>query len=165
MSNSLWPCGLQHVRLPCPSQSSGICSNSCPLSQWYYLTISFSVAPFSFCLQSFPASGSFPVRRLFASGSQSIGASASAWVLLLYTQDWFPLGLMVSSPCSPRDSQESSPAQFKSINSSVLSLLYGPTLTSIANYLKNYSFDYMDFGSKVMSLLFNPLSGFIITFL
>ena len=93
MSNSLWPCGLQHVRLPCPSQSSGICSNSCPLSQWYYLTISFSVAPFSFCLQSFPASGSFPVSWLFISGGQTTGALASASVFPMNIQGWFPLGL------------------------------------------------------------------------
>ena len=81
--------------------------------------------------QSFPASGSFPVSQLFTSGGQTIGASASASVLPMNIQGWFPLGLTVWSPCSPRDSQESSPApQFKSINSSALSLLYGPALTS-----------------------------------
>ena len=77
MSNSLWPHGLQHTRLPCPSPSPRVCSNSCPLSQWYHLTITSSVVPFS-CLQSFPASGSFPTSQLFASGGPSIGASASA---------------------------------------------------------------------------------------
>jgi len=82
--------------------------------------------------------------RLFASGGQSIGVSASAWVLPMNIQDWFPLGLTGWS-CSPRDSQESSlPPQFKSINSSMLSLLYGPTLTSIHDYWKNLSFDYRD---------------------
>ena len=87
MSYSLWPHGLQHNRLPCPSPSPGVCSNSRPLSQWYYLiTISSSVAPFSSCPQSFPAS-SFPVSRLFASGGQSIGASASVSVFPMNIQD------------------------------------------------------------------------------
>ena len=90
MSVSLQPQGLQHTRLPCPSPTSGACSNSCPLSRWCHPTISFSVVTFSSCLQSFPASGSFPVTQFFASGGQSIGASAS--VLPMNTQDWFPLG-------------------------------------------------------------------------
>ena len=93
MSDSLWPRGLQHTRLPCPSQSPGACSNSCPLRQWCHRTILSSVIPFSFCLQSFPASGSFLMGRLFESGSQSIGASASPSVLPMNIQDWFPLGL------------------------------------------------------------------------
>ena len=78
MSDSLWPQGLQHTRLPCPSPSPGVYSNSCPLSQWCHPTISSSVVLFSFCLQSFPASGSFPVSQAFTSGGQSIGASDSA---------------------------------------------------------------------------------------
>ena len=90
MSDSLQPHGLQHARLPCPSPSPGACSNSCPPSQWCHPTISSSVVPFSACLQSCPASGSFPMSQLFPSGSQSIGASAS--VLLKNIQDWFPLG-------------------------------------------------------------------------
>ena len=93
MSNSLLPHGLQHTRPPCSSLSPGVCSNSCPLSQWCYPTISFSVIPFSFCPQSFPASRSFPISQLFASGGQNIGASASASVLPLNIQDWFPVGL------------------------------------------------------------------------
>ena len=92
ISNSLQPHGLQHPRLPCSSPSPRACSNSCPLSQWCYPTISSSVVPFSSCLQSFPASGSFPRSQLFASGGQSIGASASASVLPMNIQDWFPLG-------------------------------------------------------------------------
>ena len=92
MSNSLGPHG-QHTRLPCPSLSPGVCSNSCPLSWWYHPTISFSVAPFSSCPQSFPASGSFPLSQLFTSGGQSIGASTSASVLPMNIQDWFPLKL------------------------------------------------------------------------
>ena len=93
MSDSLWPHGLQHARLRCPSPSPRVCSNSCPLSRWCHPTISSSVAPFSSCLQSFPASGSFPVSQLFASGGQSIEVSASASVLPMNIQDWFPLGL------------------------------------------------------------------------
>ena len=89
-SDSLWPHGLQHTRLPCPSPSPRAISNPCPSSQWYYLTISSSVIPLSSCLQSFPASGSFPMSQLFASGGQSTGASAS--VLPMSIQGWFPLG-------------------------------------------------------------------------
>ena len=90
MSDSLCPYGLQHTRLPCPSLSPRVCSNSCSLSRWCHPTISSSVTHFS-CHQSFPASGSFPVSWLFASGSQSNGASAS--VLTMNIQGWFPSGL------------------------------------------------------------------------
>ena len=92
MPDSLWPHGLQHSRLPCPSPTPGACSNSCPLSQWCHPTNSISVIPFS-CLQAFPASGSFPMSQFFASGGQSIRASALASVLPVNIQDWFPLGL------------------------------------------------------------------------
>ena len=88
---TLRPHGLQHARLPCPSLSPRVCSNSCPLSWWCHPTISSSVSPLSSCTQSFPASGSFPVSQYFTSGSQSIGASAS--VLPMNIQGWFPLGL------------------------------------------------------------------------
>ena len=91
VSNSLWPRGLQHARLPCPSLSPEICSNSCPFSWWCHPTISSSVIPFSSCLQSFPASGSFPVSWLFESGGQRIGASVS--VLPVNIQGWSPLRL------------------------------------------------------------------------
>ena len=91
MSNSLWPHGLQHARPPCPSPTPGVYSNSCSLSQWCLPTISSSVIPFSH-LQSFPASGSFSMSQFFASGGQSIGVSASASVLPMKIQDWFPLG-------------------------------------------------------------------------
>ena len=90
MSKTLWLQGVQHTRLPCPSPSPGACSNSCPPSQWCYPTILPSVIPFS-CLQSFPESGSFPMSQAFASGSQSIGASASASLLPMDIQGWFPL--------------------------------------------------------------------------
>jgi len=89
MSNSLQLCGLQ--RLPCPSSSPKACSNSCPLSWWCHPTISFSVVPFSSCLQSYPASRSVLMSQFFTSGSQSTGASASASVLPMNIQDWFPL--------------------------------------------------------------------------
>ena len=92
ISDSLWPHGLQHTRPPCPLPTPGVYSNSCPLSQWCHPTISSSVVPFSSSLQSFPASGSFPMSQLFASGGQSIGASASTSVLPKNTQDWSPLG-------------------------------------------------------------------------
>ena len=93
VSNSLWPHALQHARLSCPSLTPGAYSNSCPLSGWCHPTISSSVIPFSSCLQSFPASGSFQMSQFFTSGGQSIGVSASASVLPMYIQDWFPLGL------------------------------------------------------------------------
>ena len=92
VSDSFRPHGLQHVRLPCPSPTPGACSNSCPSSWWCHPTISSSVIPFSSCLQSFPASGSFPRSQFFTSGGQGIAASASASVLPMNIQDWFPLG-------------------------------------------------------------------------
>ena len=93
MSDSWRPHGLQHARLPCPSPTPRVCSNSCPLSQWCHPIILSSVIPFSSCLQYFPASGSFPVNQLFTSDGQSIGVAASASVLPMNIQDWFPLGL------------------------------------------------------------------------
>ena len=92
MSDSFRSRGIQHARLPCPSPTPRACSNSCPLSRWCHPSISSSVVPFSPCLQSFPASGSFPVSQLFTSGGQSIGVSASVSVLPMNIQDWFPLG-------------------------------------------------------------------------
>ena len=93
VSNSLRPYELQHTRPPCPSPTAGVYLNSCPLSRWCHPTISSPVVLFSSCLQSFPESGSIPVSRLFASSGQSIGASASASVLPINIQGWFPLGL------------------------------------------------------------------------
>ena len=92
VSNSLRLHGLQHTRLPCPSPTPRARSNSCPSSQWYHPTISFSVILFSSCPQSFPASGSFQMSQSFASGGQGIGVLASASVLPMNIQDWFPLG-------------------------------------------------------------------------
>ena len=139
MSDSLWPHGLQHSRLPCPSPTPGACSNSCPVSRWCHPTISSSVALFASCHKYFSASGPFPMSQLFASGGQSIGVSASAPVLPMNIQDWFPLGWtgwisLLSKGLSRVFSN-------KSINSLALSFLYSPTLTFIHDYWKNHSFD------------------------
>ena len=143
MSDALWPHRLQHTRLSCLSLSPGVCSNSWPLSQWCYLTISSSATPFSFCLQSFPASGSFPKNQLLTSGGQSVGATATASVLPMNNQGWFLLRLIgLISFQSKRISRVFS--SIKSINFSALSLPYGPTLTSIHGYWKNHTFDYKD---------------------
>ena len=113
-------------------------TNSCPLNWWCHPTISSSVIPFSSCPQSFPASGSFQMSQPFASGGQGIGVLASTSVLPLNIQYWSPLDGLVGSSHSPRESQESSPTpQIKSINCSVLSFLYSPTLTSIHDYWEN----------------------------
>ena len=145
MFNSLWPHGLQHARLPCPSLSHRVCSNSCPLSQWYHSTISSSVDPFSSCLQFFPASGSFPMSRLFTSGGQSIRASASASVLPMNIQGWFSLGFtdFISLP-SKGLSRVFSSTRVHSTISSVFHLLYGPTLTFIHDTWKSHRSDYLD---------------------
>ena len=142
MSDSLRPHELQHARPPCPSSTPGVHSNSCTLSRWCHPAILSSVIPSSSCPQSLPASESFPMSQLFTWGGQSTGVSVLASVLPKNTQDWFPLGWTGGSPCSPRDSQESSPTpRFKSINSSTLSLLHSPTLTSIHDHRKNHSLD------------------------
>ena len=139
MSDSLWPNELQLSSLPCPSLSPGVCSNSCPLSWRCCLTISSSVNPFSSCPQSFPASGSFPVIQLFTSGAQSIGALVSASVLPVNIQHWFLLGLTgLISLLSKGLSDVFSRPLFESINYLALSLLYGPTLTSIHDYWRNH---------------------------
>ena len=142
VSNALRPHELQHARPPCPSPTPGVHPNPCPLSWWCHPTISSSVVPFSSCPQSFPASGSFQMSQLFASGSQIIGVSASTSVLPLNTQDWSPFrwtGWI--SLLSKGLSRVFSTPQFKSINSSALSFLYSRTLTSIHDYWKNHSLD------------------------
>ena len=143
MSNSFeipWTAAARQASLSITNP--GACSDSCLLSWWCHPTISSSVVPFSSCLQSFPALGSFQMSQFFASSGQSIGASASASVLPVNIQDWFPLEWTGWSPSSPRDSQKSSlTSQFKSINSSVLSFLYSPALTFIHDYWKNHSLD------------------------
>ena len=162
LPDSLWPHGLQHMKLPCASPNPKACLNSCPLSQWCWPTISFSVIPISSCLQSFPESGAFPVSQFFASDGQSIGASASA--LPVNIQDWFPLGLTgwiclgLSRICSSTTVQKH---QFFS-----LSLLYSPALTSIHMTTgKTTALTRWTFVGKVMPLLFNILPRLAIAFL
>ena len=115
MFDSLQPHRLQHTRLPCPSLSPRVCS--CPLSWWCHPTISSSAALFSFCVRSFPASGSLSVSQFFASGGQRIGSLASTSVLPMTVQGGFPLDWLVWSPCCPRDSQGSSPGNMWNLNS------------------------------------------------
>ena len=134
---TLWPHGLQHTRLPCPSLSPSVCSNSCPLSQWCHPTISSSTAPFSFWPQSFPASGSFPMSQLIKwpkFWSFSISPSNEYSELISFKIDWFDLAVQgaLKSLLQHHDSKASL----------VLSLLYGPALTYIHDYWKNHSFDY-----------------------
>ena len=129
-------------RPPCPSPTPGVHPDSCPSSRWCHPAISSSFVHFSSCPQSLPASGSFPMSQLFACGGQSIGVSALASVLPKNTQDWSPLGWTCWTSLHPRDSHEStSTPQFKSINSSALSLLHSPTLTSTRDHWKNHSLD------------------------
>ena len=142
MSHSLqW---LQHARLSCPSLSPGVCSKSCPFSWWCHPTILSTVTSFSSLYQSFPASGSFPMNQLFASGGQTTGAPALASVLPLNIQDWFPLGL---TGLITLQSKEFSKVFFSiTVQKHQIfnTQLYSPTLTSIHNYWKNHNFDYMD---------------------
>ena len=140
--DSLWPHESQHARLPYLPPTPGVHPNSCPSRRWYYPAISSSVVPFSSCPQSLPASESFPMSQLFAWGGQSTGVSIEHHSFQRNPRvDLLQNGL-VGSPCSPRDSQESSPTpQFKSINSLALSFLHNPTLTSIHNHWKNHSLD------------------------
>ena len=167
------PHGLQHTRLPCPSPAPGACSYSCPSSWWCHPIISFSVFPS--CLQSFPESGYFSVSQFFASGGQGIGTSASASVIIasmhiqhqcIFRND-FPGDWLVWSPCSPKDSQESSPTapQFKSSDSLALSPLYAPTLTLVLDYWKNHTSTIWTLLASVMSLPFNIMFSFSIAFL
>ena len=166
VSNFLQAHGLQHARLPCPSPTSGVCSNSCPSSRWCHPTLSSSVVPFSSCPQSFPASGSLLMSQFFTSGGQRIGISASASVLPMNIPDWSPLRL----------------TGLISLQSKGLSRVFNtttvqkhqffrvqPSLWSNSHLhiwlLESHTFDYMDFVGKVISLLFNMLSSLVITFL
>ena len=138
MSDCLWPHGLQHARPPCPSPTPRVYSNSCPLSQWCHPTVSSSVVPFSSCPQSFPASRSFQMSQLLASGGQSIRVSASASVLPMNIQDWFPLGWTGWISLQSKGlSRVFSNTTVQSITSSTLSFLYSPTLTFIHTPLQN----------------------------
>ena len=166
MSDSLWPHELQHARLPCPSPTPRAYSNSCPLSRWRHPTILSSVVPFSY-LQSFPASGAFPMNWVFVSDGQSIGASVSTSVLPMNIQDWFPLGL----------------TGLISLQSKGLSRVFSNTTVQKASILwcsaffmvhlshpsmttgKTIALTRWTFVGKVMSLLFNMLSRLVIAFL
>ena len=146
VSDFLWPHGLQNARLPCPSQFPGIWSNTWWLSWWGHPTISSSVTPFSSCPQSLPVSGSFLMSRLFSSGGQSIGASASASVLPVNFQGWFPIGLTgLISLLSKRLSRVFSSTTVQKYQFFSTQPSLGSTLTSIHDYWKNYSFDYINF--------------------
>ena len=130
------------ARLPCPSPTPGACSNSCPLSRRCHPTISSSVMPFSSCLQSFPASGSFQMSQFFTSGGLSIGASASVSVLPMNILEWFPLGLTgLISLQSKGLSRVLSNTTVQKHQFFSLSLLHVQALTSIHDYWKNHSFD------------------------
>ena len=165
MSDSLQPHGLQHARLFRVLLPPRVCLNSCPLSRSCYLTVSSSVTPFSCCLQSFPASGSFPMSQFLTSGGQSIGASALASVLPISIQDWFPLGLtgLISLQSKGLKShlQHNSKVSvlwcsaFLMVQLSHLYMTSGKTIALII----------WAFVGKVMSLFFNMLSGLVTAFL
>ena len=142
VSDSLQPHESQQIRPPCPSQTPGVHLNPCLLSRWCHPTISSSVVPFSSCPQSFPESGYFQMSQLFASGGQSIGVSASASDLSMNIQDWFPLEWTGWISLKSKGlSRVFSNTTVQNINSSVLSFLYSPTLTSIHDYWKNHSLE------------------------
>ena len=164
VSDSWRPNGLQHARLPCPSLSPRACSNSCPLSWLCHSIISFSVVPFSSCPQSFPASGCFPMSQLFTSGGQSIGASAS--VLPMNIQDWFPLGWtglisLQSKGLKSLLQHHSSKASILQCSAFFMIQVSHPYMTTG----KTIAFTRQTFVSKVVSLLFNMLSRLVIAFL
>ena len=165
MCDSWQPHGLQHTRLPCPSPPPGVCSNSCPSSQWCHPTISSSVVPFSSCLHSFQHQGLFQ----WVSSSHQVAKVLELhlqhqpfqWIFRVYLWDGF-----VWSPCSPRDCQESSPTpQFESINSLALSFLYGPVSHPYMTTGKTIALTRWTFVGQVMSVRFNMLSRLVIAFL
>ena len=166
MSKTLWPHEPKHARPPCPSPTHGVYTNPCPLNQRCHPNISSSVVPFSSCPQPFPASGSFQMSQLFTSGGQSIGVSWSTSILPKNTQDWSPLEwtgwISVQSKGLSRVFSNNT---VQKINSSVLSFVYHSALMSIYDQWKTIALTRGTFVDKVMSLLFNMLSMFVITFL
>ena len=142
MSNSLWPHELQHARPPCPSPTPGVHPNPCPSSRWCHPTISSSAVPFSSCHQSCPASGSFQMSQLFASGGQSIGVSASSLVLPMNTQDWSSLGwagwISLQSKGIPRVFSNTTVQKHQFFGAQ---LYLWSTLTFIHDHWKNHSLD------------------------
>ena len=166
MSNSLWPHELQHARPPCPSPTPGVHSNSHPSSRWCHPAISPSVIPFSSCSQSPQHQSLFQWVNSSHEGAKVLEIQLQHHSLQKNPRADLLQNGLVGSPCSPRDFQEFSPApQFKSINSSVLSFLYSPTLTSIRDHKKTLALTRWSFVVKVMALLFNVLSRLVITFL
>ena len=166
MSDCLRPHGLQHTRLPCSSSSPGACSNPCPLSQWCHSIISSSAIPFSSCLQSFPASGSFPISHFFTSGGQSIGVSASASVLPMNVHYWFPLGWTGWISWQSKGlSRVFSNTTVQKINSSALRFFYSQLSHPYMTTGKTTALTRQTFVSEVLSLLFNTMSRFVIAFL
>ena len=164
--DSLWPHGLHHSRLTCPSPTPGVYSNLCPLSRWCHPAISSSVVPFSSHLQSFPASGSFQMSQLFASGDQNIGVSASASVLPMNIQGWFPLGWtgwisLQSEGLWSLLQHHSSKASVLRHSAFFIVLLSHPYMTTG----KTIALTRWTFVGKIMSLLFNMLSRLVITLL
>ena len=165
MSESLWSHGLQSARLPCPSPSPGVYSNSCPLSRWCHATFSFS-HPLLLLPSIVPASGSFPMSQLFASGGQSIRVSASTSVLPVNIRDWFPLGW--TGWISLQSKGLKSLLEHHNLKASILQCsaffmvqLSHPYMTTG----KTMASTIWTFNDKVMSLLFNMLSGFVMAFL
>ena len=160
------PHGLQHTRLPCTLVFLRGCSNSCLLIQWCHPTISSSVTLFSSCPQSFPASV-FSKRWLFASGGGSVGASASASVLPVKIQGWFPLGFtgLISLLSKGTLNHHLQHHTLKPLIHQCLAFVMVQLSHPLHHYWKNHSFDYMDLCCKVMSLLFNTLSRSVIAFL
>ena len=167
MSSSLWPHGLLHARLPCPSPTPGAYSSSCPSSWWCHPTISSSVVPFSSCLQSFPASESFPMSQFFTSGGQSVGVSALASVLPMNIQDWFPLGWTGWIPLQSKGlfksllQHHSSKASILRCSAFFIVQLSHPYMTTG----KTIALTTQTFVGKVISLLFNTWSRFVTAFL
>ena len=167
VSYSLQPHGLQDARLPCPSPSPRACSNSCPLSLWYHSTISSSVIPSSSCLQSFPASGSFLMCQLFTSGGQSTGIWASASVLPINIQAWFPLGLtgLISLQSKGLSRVFSNTTVQKHQLFGVQPSLWSSYQIHAWLLEKTIALTRQTFVSKVMSLLLNILSRLVRAFL
>ena len=170
-SNLLWPHRLQHTRPPCPSPSPGVCPSSCPLHWWYHLAISSSDAIYSFCLQSFPASGTFPMSWLFASGDQSTRASAASSVIQMSIQGWFPLretGLISLLSKELSGVFSSTTVQRNKFFGSLPSLRSSSHWEDHSLYLttgKAIALTIGTFVGRVMSLLFNTLSRLVLTFL
>ena len=165
VSDCLWPHGLQHARLPSSSPTTGACSNSCPSSWWCHSTISSSVIPFYSSLQSLPASGSFPMSQFFASGGQNIGASASASVLPLKNQSWFPLGRIDWLDLLAVQRTLKSLLEHHSSEASILwhSAFFIVQLShSYMTTGKTIALTRRTFVGTVMSLLFNMLSRLVI---